>query len=330
MTQKTIIITGGMGFIGSHMVEHVHRHTDWKICIIDKLSYASRGFERIRSMGILESPRIRIFTFDLTSSVPEGLALELGDVHYIIHMAAETHVDNSIANPIPFIHNNVMSTVHLLEYARTLPNLEKLFYFSTDEVYGSAPEGVAYKEWDRHNPTNPYSASKSAAENISMSYENTYKLPVVVVNVMNAFGERQHVEKFIPKIISYIREGRELEIHADPTCTKPGSRFYIHARNIASAVMFLLDKGVIGEKYNIMGERELNNLEVAEFIAGVMDQPLKYKLVNFHESRPGHDLRYCLDGKKLTDLGWSVPVSFESSLQKTVEWTLKYPEWLEW
>ena len=330
MSTTHIIITGGCGFIGHHVVEHIHRKTDWKITIIDKLTYASRGFERLRSMGILSSDRIRVFTYDICDPIPEGLKLEIGKVDYILHMAADTHVDNSISDPVPFIRNNVMSTISILEYARQLSELKLFFYFSTDEVYGSAPPGVAYKEWDRHHPTNPYSASKSAAESICIAYENTYNLPILTVNVMNAFGERQHVEKFIPKVIKYVLEGTQIDIHSDPTCENPGSRFYIHSRNIANAVLFLIHTGEVGEKYNIRGEAEVDNLAMAQFIADVVGKPLKYQLVNYHEDRPGHDLRYCLDGSKLVDMGWEVPISFESSLRKTITWTIEHPEWLEW
>jgi dTDP-glucose 4,6-dehydratase len=327
---KNIIITGGSGFIGSHFVEHIHRTTKWNIYIIDKLTYASRGFERLRSSGIIESNRIRIFTFDLCNGITEGLKLELGDINYIVHMAADTHVDNSISNPVPFIYNNVMSTVHLLEYARGLKSLDRFFYFSTDEVYGNAPEGVAYKETDRHNPTNPYSASKSAAEKICIAYENTYKIPLIMVNVMNAFGERQHVEKFIPKCIHSIMNNNKIYIHSDETCTKPGSRFYIHARNIAAAVLFLIDNGKIGELYHITGEREVSNLDMALLIANILDKKLDYELINFHGDRPGHDQRYALDATKIHELGWKAPVDFIHSLTKTIEWTVKNPEWLEW
>lgn len=326
---KNILITGGCGFIPSHFVEHVHRKTDWNIKIIDKLTYASNGLERLRDSGTLDSHRVKIFTFDLCNEFSEGLKKELGDINYIVHMAAETHVDNSISHPVEFIHNNVMSTVQLLEYARTLDKLEKFFYFSTDEVYGSAPGDIAYKETDRHNPTNPYSASKSSAEQICVAYENTYKIPLIMVNVMNAFGERQHVEKFIPKCIKYILEDRTILIHSDPTCKIPGSRFYIHARNIADAVMFLVKNGEIGELYHITGEREVDNLEMAKIIANVLGKELKYELVNFHGDRPGHDMRYSLDGSKLHNLGWNCPVNFEDSLRKTIEWTVQNPKWLE-
>jgi dTDP-glucose 4,6-dehydratase len=327
---KTVLITGGCGFIGHHVVEHIHRKTNWRIVIIDKLSYATKGFERLRSANLLDSNRIRVFTFDLINPLSDGLQLEIGEVHYIIHMAADTHVDNSISDPVPFIHNNVMSTVHLLEYAKTLPDLEKFFYFSTDEVFGSAPEGVAYKEWDRHRPTNPYSASKSACESLCIAYENTYNVPIILTNVMNAFGERQHVEKFIPKVIEYVLSGKTIEIHSDSSCENPGSRFYIHCRNIASAVLFLIKNGEKGESYHIVGEKEVDNLSMAQLIADIVGKELKYKLVNFHQDRPGHDLRYALDGSKLLNMGWELPMDFEQSLRKTVLWTLEHQEWLDW
>lgn len=326
--KRTILVTGGCGFIGHHFVEHVIRTTEWKVMVLDKLSYASKGLDRFRSSNLLTNPRLHIITWDLSIPLSQGIRNELGQVNVIVHMAADTHVDQSIANPVEVIHNNVMSTVHLLEYARELSSLECFFYFSTDEVFGSAPGEKAYKEWDRHNPTNPYSASKSAAENICLAYENTYNLPLMIVNVMNAFGERQHVEKFIPKVIRSVLRHEKVYIHADETCTQPGSRFYIHARNIATAVFFLLQYGENGEKYNICGEREMSNLELAQFIADEIGEPLDYELVNFHSSRPGHDLRYCLNGEKLIQLGWTLPVSFEESLRRTIQWTLAHPEWL--
>jgi dTDP-glucose 4,6-dehydratase len=327
---KTILVSGGCGFIASHFVEHVYKKTNWRIVIVDKLTYASNGLERLRDSGLLGNDRIEVYTTDIAHELSEGLIKEFGNVNYIVHMAADTHVDNSITNPVEFIKNNVMSTVYLLEYARGLDNLDKFFYFSTDEVYGSAPEGIMYKETDRHNPTNPYSASKSAAEQICVSYENTYGLPLIMVNVMNAFGERQHVEKFIPKCIKNISNGQKMIIHADVEEVKSGSRFYIHARNIADAVMFLIEKGKIGELYHVTGEREVSNLEMAEMIAKVLGKPLEYEMVNFHGDRPGHDMRYALDGSKLDALGWKVPIGFHTSLENTISWTLENPEWLKY
>jgi dTDP-glucose 4,6-dehydratase len=325
-----IVLTGGCGFIGHHFAEYVYKNTDWDIIILDKLTYASMGFERLRNNNLYNSKRVKIFTVDLCNELSEGLKKEIGyDVEYIVHMAAETHVDNSIKEPRNIIMNNVTSTVNLLEWSRTLQNLKMFFYFSTDEVFGPALGDTLYKEWDRHRPTNPYSASKSAAENICLSYENTYKIPLIIVNVMNAFGERQHVEKFIPLCIKKILNDETVYIHSYPDKITSGTRFYIHAQNIANAVLFLIKNGSIGEKYNISGEEEVSNLELAQLIAKNLNKELKYEMIDFHSSRPGHDLRYGLDGKKIYALGWNPTFDFKKSLEKTVLWTLNNLEWLE-
>ena len=323
------MITGGCGFIGSHLVQHIYKNTNWEIVIIDKLSYASKGFTRIKELNFYGDPRILILTWDLVNPLTDGMRREIGVVNYIIHMAAATHVDYSIENPVMGIQNNVLSTISLLEFARTLSDLRQFFYFSTDEVFGPALESTLYKEWDRHRPTNPYSASKSAAEQICISYENTYKTPVIIVNVMNAFGQRQHVEKFIPLVINKLLKNETIHIHSYPDGVKSGSRFYIHCRNISDAVLFLINNGTIGEKYNITGEREVSNLELATTIAKIVGKPLHYEMVSFHSLRPGHDLRYGLDGTKLFEMGWRPPVDFEKSLEDTVSWYLNNPNWLE-
>ena len=326
---KKIVITGGCGFIGHHFAEYIHKHTDWDIVILDKLSYASLGLSRLKNNKLFYSERVKIFTVDLCNELSEGIKIEIGeDINYIVHMAAETHVDNSISNPVKIINNNISSTVNILEWAKTLKTLEIFFYFSTDEVYGPAPGETLYKEWDRHKPTNPYSASKSAAENICISYENTYKLPLMIVNVMNAFGERQHVEKFIPHCIKKILADEKIYIHSYPDKITSGSRFYIHSQNIANAVYFLIINGHIGEKYNITGEKEITNLELAKLIAKIMNKKLNYEMIDYHHSRPGHDLRYGLDGSKLFNLGWNPQFNFEKSLEKCVTWTLNNLEWL--
>tara|TARA_B100000401_G_scaffold73570_1_gene45284 strand:+ start:2540 stop:3526 length:987 start_codon:yes stop_codon:yes gene_type:complete len=325
-----ILITGGCGFIGHHFVEHIYNNTDWNIIIIDKLTYASNGFEKIRDIFNGEIPsRIKLFCWDLVIPLSIGLIKEIGEINYIVHMAAETHVDNSITDPKLFIENNILSTLNLLEYSRSLNNLKQFFYFSTDEVFGPALDNTLYKEWDRHKPTNPYSASKSAAEQLCISYENTFKIPLMIVNVMNAFGERQHVEKFIPLCIKKIMNNETIQIHSYPDKKRSGTRFYIHARNIAAAVLFLIKNGENGEKYNISGEKEISNLEMAQLIARCMNKELKYEMVDFHSDRPGHDLRYGLDGNKLFSMGFKLPVNFEESIKKTVEWTLKNQKWLE-
>ena len=207
--------------------------------------------------------------------------------------------------------------------------VEAFFYFSTDEVFGPALGTTMFDEWDRHKPTNPYSSSKSAAENICIAYENTYKIPLMIVNVMNAFGERQHPEKFIPLCINKIRAGEEITIHSYAGAIKAGSRWYIHARNIAASVLFVLAHGTHGEKYNVQGEIELDNLELAQFIAKELGMELKYNMHDNPVSRPGHDLRYALDGDKLRELGFALPLTFYDSLRKTIRWMCQNPDWLD-
>lgn len=327
---KKILITGGCGFIGHHLVEHLIKNTDWQIYIIDKLTYAAEGFDRLRDINCFDDKRVHIFTCDLTREIPLGIAREIGQIDYIVHMAAETHVDRSIIDAEPFVKSNVMGTLHLLNYVKDYQdNLKKMIYFSTDEVFGPAPEGRYYKEWDRYNSTNPYSASKAGGEELCLAFSNTHGIPMLISHTMNVFGERQHYEKYIPMTIRKVLQGEEVTIHADPTCTKPGSRFYIHARNVASAVTFLLNNiNSVRDKFNIVGEREVDNLKLAQIIAEILGKELKYKLINFHASRPGHDLRYALCGNKMKELGWKIPVDFEYSLRKTIRWNLKNRRWL--
>lgn len=329
---QTVLVTGGCGFIGHHFVEHVIKNTKWKILVIDKLSYASMGFKRINEKifeDAIAEKRLKIYTWDLSEKLSVGMMKELNNVNIIVHMAAETHVDNSITDPELFVKNNVLSTLYILEYARTLQELYCFFYFSTDEVYGPALGDKLFKEDERHNPTNPYSASKSGAEQLCIAYYNTYKIPIIRINVMNAFGEKQHVEKFIPSTIKKILNNEKVIIHSYPDKLKSGTRFYIHARNIAAAVIFILENGKMGDSYNLTGEKEISNLELAQYIADVMNKELIYEMVDFHSSRPGHDLRYGLDGSKMTEIGWKMPVNFEDSMKKTITWTLENIEWLE-
>jgi dTDP-glucose 4,6-dehydratase len=239
-------------------------------------------------------------------------------------------VDNSIKDPQSFVMANVVGTRVMLDYAKQIPGLEKFFYFSTDEVFGPAPSGVSYKEWDRHKPGNPYAASKSAAEMLCLADANTYGLPVVITRTMNCFGERQHPEKFIPMVIKKVQAGEKVLIHSDLTRTKAGTRFYIHCRNVAAAYLFLIDKAEIGEAYHIVGEREVGNLQMARFIADCLKKELNYEMVDFHSSRPGHDLRYALDGMKMKELGWQIPKTFDESLEKTIRWYIEHPKWLSW
>jgi dTDP-glucose 4,6-dehydratase len=287
------------------------------------LTYAAVGFDRVRDINAFDDKRVNFYTADIAGDIPTGVLRELQGLNYILHLGAETHVDNSIVNPEPFVISNVLGTMHLMNFARKLDSLEAFCYFSTDEVFGPAPPGIAYKEWDRYDSSNPYAASKAGGEELVLAYANTYGLPAFITHTMNAFGERQHPEKFIPLVMRKVLKGETVTIHADPTKTISGSRYYIHCRNIAKAVHFLLEKFQQRDKYNIVGEKEVTNLELAQLIAKFVGKPLHYEMVDFHSSRPGHDLRYALDGTKMEKMGWEVPMSFEESLEKTVKWTLK-------
>jgi len=298
---KRILITGGAGFIGHHFVEYFLRFTDYDIVVLDRLNYSGR-LDRLRDIEAFDNKRVLTLTSNFALGLEGNLLRELKDVKYVFHLGAETHVDNSISDAEPFVVSNVLGTMHMLDLARNILSLECFYYFSTDEVFGPAPEGVAYKETDAHNPKNPYAATKSGGEMLVKAYGNSYNLPYVITRTMNVFGERQHPEKFIPLVIRKILAGGKVFIHADPTKTKAGSRSYIHARNVASAYDFLINHAKSGDEYHIVGEKEVDNLELALFIAEVLRKPLNFELIDFHSSRPGHDLRYALCGDRLATL----------------------------
>lgn len=320
-----VLLTGGAGFVGHHVAIHILERTGWLVTFLDRLNF-SGNLNRLSTIPAEHRQRCRWVWHDLRAPISDVLASQIGEHDYILHLAATTHVDRAIADPLGAVYDNVLGTAHILEHARR--GCEKLIYFSTDEVFGPAHDGVSYKEWDRYNSTNPYSATKAGGEELALSYHNTYSVPVIITHTMNVMGERQHREKFIPSTIRKVRDGERVSIHADPTATVPGSRFYIHARTVAEAVAFLLDHGGLGEKYNVVGDEEVDNLTLAKMIAHEVGKPLKHALVNFHASRPGHDLRYALDGSKMERMGWKPKTNFRQSLSETVQWSLKHPEWL--
>ncbi len=345
---KTVLISGINGFIGSHLCEEILKKTDWKIIGVDKLSYSSCGHDRLRDIKAFDDKRVSIFTTDLTLPLPEGLKKEIGTVDYILNLASESHVDNSIDHPVEFVQNNVNLVLSMLEFARELKTkgtpVKKFIQFSTDEVYGTSPPGVNYQEGDRYNPGNPYSASKAMQECLCYAYSNTYKLPIQITNTMNVLGERQHPEKYLPIVMNKVLKREPVMIHSNKEMTKAGTRYYIHARTVANALLYLLSnvdelldnidssKG----KFHIVGEKEMDNLELAELIAEKMREhtgdenlTLIYKMVDFHSSRPGHDLAYRMSGKKIADMGWNHPVTIEDSISNIVKWTLK-PENQKW
>ncbi len=333
-----ILLTGGAGFIGHHLAEHILNTTEHNIIILDRLDISGtlKRIEDILNSREDAKDRIRFVWHDLKAEINEFVARDIGPVDYIYHLAAGSHVDRSITEPMSFVMDNVVGTGHLLEYARNYAkdNLKMFLYFSTDEVFGSAPENVNFKEWDRYNSGNPYSASKAGAEELCVAYANTFKLPIHVTHTMNVVGIRQHPEKYIPLVIGKILDNETVYVHSHANKIKAGTRFYIDVKDVCDAVTFITEKCTKGQdafplqKFNIVGKEEIDNLTVAKTIADIMGKPLKYEMVDFHTSRPGHDLRYALCGEKMKDLGWE-PESIRDRLVEIVNWYLK-PENSKW
>jgi dTDP-glucose 4,6-dehydratase len=339
---KRILITGGAGFIAHHLVAKVLKETDWEIVTLDRLDYSgnlNRLHDALQEFDAETRKRVKVVFHDLKADLNPLVRSEIGRVDYIAHLAAGSHVDRSIEYPMEFVLDNVVGTCNILEYARSQKeSLERFIYFSTDEVFGPAPAGINYKENDRYNSTNPYSASKAGGEELAVAYENTYGLPIYITHTMNVFGERQHPEKYIPMCIKKARDGDTITIHSDSTKTIPGSRHYIHAEDVADAVLYLLNGnfnldpewgGAKCPKFNIVGAEEINNYELAKIIAEAQGKELKYEFIDFHSSRPGHDLRYALDGSKMKELGWVPSKSVRERITEVVNWTLENDRWLK-
>ncbi len=341
---KRVLITGGAGFIAHHTIRHILENTDWEIVSLDRLDYSgnlNRIADMMNEFDKKDQKRVKIIFHDLRAEINEMLQADLGNFNYIIHMAASSHVDRSIDDPMCFVLDNVVATCNILNFCRKNNSLENFIYFSTDEVFGPAPKGVNYKERDRYNSTNPYSATKAGGEELAVAFENSYKLPIYITHTMNVFGERQHPEKFIPMVIRKVRDNESVTIHSDETKKIPGSRHYIHAKDVADGCLFLLNNndkikilkkdfgGAKCPKFNLVGPIELNNLELAKKIADAQNKDLKYEMVDFHSSRPGHDLRYALDGGLMKELGWIPRISIDERIKQVVNWTLKNDRWLK-
>lgn len=327
---KRILITGGCGFVGHHCVEGVLKNTDWEILVLDALTYAG-NLNRVTDIEVFTPERVKFIWHDLNAPISETTHKLIGKIDYLIHFAAESHVDRSLEDSIPFVKSNVVGTAHLLEYLKLHQPGCKTLIFSTDEVFGPAPEGVFFKEDESHHrPSNPYAASKSGEEMIAYSFAHAFKLPISIVRSMNIVGERQHPEKLIPKTIKAILNNEKVILHGRGR-DDLSSRHWIHARNVADGLLFLLDKAEREEFYHIVGE-ERTVLEMADWICEVIkgkrlkDEEIQF--IDYHTARPGHDKRYALSGEKLKNMGWIPPVDLEKSLKKTIQWTLENKKWL--
>lgn len=334
-----VLVTGCAGFIGSHFVEHLLKESTWDVIGLDRIDPTSALARIGKTDAYRHSPhRFRFVWHDLKAPINASLAHEIGPVDYIFHLAASTHVDRSITDPMTFVQDNVIGTVHVLEYVRHLAQWDyhmapAVLVFSTDEVFGPAAPGQAFEEWDRFCSSNPYAASKAAAEEFVTAYRNTYRLKTIVTHCTNVFGERQHQEKYLPLLVKKILLGEEIKVHADPTRTVPSSRFYIHARNVAAALLHITYHCTrhphFGEKWNIGSQDEIDSLRLAQLVGEDLGKPVNATLVDAVANRPGHDMRYGLDCSRLfDDLGFTMPVDFRESLRRTVAWYNTNRGWL--
>ena len=352
---KKVLITGGAGFIGHHLVDYLLQRTDWDLILLDRLD-TSGNLNRLKELESVQNAgsRVRFVWHDLKAEINEFVGKEIGVVDHVIHLAASSHVDRSIENPLEFAMDNVVGTTNLLNWARkggmkkdiqdapivgdfgvrskemVLGYTGKFINFSTDEVFGPADLGHDHKEDEPHKPSNPYSASKSGQGAMGYAFYITYGLPVITTYTMNNFGERQHPEKLIPACIRNVLAGTEMPIFAElegEELKGVGSRFWLHSKNTASAIKHIIENGVVGEAYNVVGFDEFTNEEICQKVADIIGKPLVKKYVDFHQTRPGHDRRYSLDGTKLKGLGWTPEVTFDESLKEVVEFTMSHDKW---
>lgn len=331
---KRVLLTGASGFFGSHLLRHLMVNTDWNF--VCPCSWQHKGTpERLENaIEGLDKSRVIVVTHDLAAPFTEQTKKRIGKIDIILNIASNSHVHRSIENPGEFIIGNTLLAYNMLEFAREVKP-ELFLQFSTDEVYGDAPVGVDYPEWSAIRPSNPYSASKAMQEALAFSYWRTYDVPLIITNTMNLFGETQDSEKYTARLIKQIYNGDLVTVHGKEGDI--GSRYYLHARNGADAVLFIVNNvtprlhrdGIDRpERFNIVGDVEMNNLELAKLVADILGKELRYKLEDYHSSRPGHDRRYALSGEKLKDLGWRAPIGFGPSLRKSIEWTLNNKQWL--
>lgn len=331
--KKTIFITGGAGFIGSHVIRlFVTKYPDYKIVNIDALTYAGNleNLKDIENKPNYFFERINILDTDAVEKV-----FHLHQPDGVIHLAAESHVDRSIVSPLDFVYTNVIGTVNLLNMAKqswkdSFDN--KLFYHvSTDEVYGALGDTGFFTEQTKYDPHSPYSASKASSDHFVRAYHDTYGLPVVVSNCSNNYGPNHFPEKLIPLSINNCINKKSLPVYGDGLYT----RDWLFVKDHASAIDLIFHKGKKGDTYNIGGFNEWKNIDLVKLLCKLVDEKLKRqtgeseKLITYVKDRPGHDRRYAIDATKINkELGWKPSVTFEEGLSQTIDWYLQNTDWL--
>jgi len=334
MYSKTILITGGAGFIGSHVVRlFVEKYPDYKIINLDALTYAG-NLENLTD--IEQAPNYTFVKGDITD---EAFIHSLFDTHKfdnVIHLAAESHVDRSIKDPLAFVRTNVIGTMILLNAFKALWKDDfknKLFYhISTDEVYGSLGETGLFEETTSYDPNSPYSASKASSDHFVRAYGETYGMPYVITNCSNNYGQNQFPEKLIPLFINNIINHKPLPVYGDGNYT----RDWLYVVDHAIAIDLVFHKGKQADTYNIGGFNEWKNIDLVKLLCQQMDVALGREegsseaLITYVKDRPGHDLRYAIDASKINkELGWKPSVTFEQGLKKTIDWYLNNNDWLD-
>lgn len=330
---KTILITGGAGFIGSHVVRlFVNKYPDYRVVNLDKLTYAG-NLANLKDVEDLPN-----YTFVRGDIVDGELVLNLFRQYRfdgVIHLAAESHVDRSISNPTEFVFTNVIGTVNLLNAARHVWKEDaagKLFYHvSTDEVYGSLGQEGIFTEETRYDPHSPYSASKASSDHFVRAYHDTFGLPVVISNCSNNYGSFQFPEKLLPLFIHNIRNNKPLPVYGKGE----NVRDWLWVEDHARAIDVIFHRGTPGQTYNIGGHNEWKNIDLIRLMCAILDRKLgrepgtSEKLITYVKDRAGHDLRYAIDSSKLQhELGWTPSLQFEEGLEKTIDWYLTHEEWL--
>lgn len=331
---KVMLITGGAGFIGSHVIRlFVNKYPDYRIINLDALTYAG-NLENLRD--IEKAPNYVFEKADILDTTALNRIFETHQPDGVIHLAAESHVDRSILSPLDFVYTNVIGTVNLLNTAREYWKKDfsgkRFYHVSTDEVYGALGETGFFTETTRYDPHSPYSASKAASDHFVRAYHDTYGLPVVLSNCSNNYGPNHFPEKLIPLFINNIITGKPLPVYGDGLYT----RDWLYVKDHASAIDTVFHNGKNGETYNIGGFNEWKNIDLVKLLCRLMDDKLQRpagtseKLITYVKDRPGHDRRYAIDASKISrELGWKPSVTFEEGLSLTIDWYMDNKEWLE-